>query len=247
MLARVTCLPATPPGAGIQGRIASLENFEKGIERSPVGGLLSRRQVLQRATVLGLGGLVASALPVAERLINTVEPALADVNLADATLQAVADTMIPGRKTDRTDLGNEIHPKAIAGAHPEPGAVQADALLLFHEPRIGFDALEPAFLAELQTRSLTRGGQFLDLPFDKRVAVCVDGCSASNPTVLVWEAAAAVAFAAFLIAATQENATIDTASGLQVMGHPGTAPNGYADFSYGKKLSRELTANGSLP
>jgi hypothetical protein len=224
-----------------------LENFERGIERSPVGGLLSRRQVLQRATVLGLGGLVASALPVAERLINTVEPALADVNLADATLQAVADTMIPGRKTDRTDLGNEIHPKAIAGAHPEPGAVQADALLLFHEPRIGFDALEPAFLAELQTRSLTRGGQFLDLPFDKRVAVCVDGCSASNPTVLVWEAAAAVAFAAFLIAATQENATIDTASGLQVMGHPGTAPNGYADFSYGKKLSRELTANGSLP
>ena len=247
MLARVTCLPATPPGAGIQGRIASLENFEKGIERSPVGGLLSRRQVLQRATVLGLGGLVASALPVAERLITTVEPALADVNLADATLQAVADTMIPGRKTDRTDLGNEIHPKAIAGAHPEPGAVQADALLLFHEPRIGFDALEPAFLTELQTRSLTRGGQFLDLPFDKRVAVCVDGCSASNPTVLVWEAAAAVAFAAFLIAATQENATIDTASGLQVMGHPGTAPNGYADFSYGKKLSRELTANGSLP
>ena len=247
MRARVTCLPATPPGAGIQGRIASLENFEKGIERSPVGGLLSRRQVLQRATVLGLGGLVASALPVAERLINTVEPALADVNLADATLQAVADTMIPGRKTDRTDLGNEIHPKAIAGAHPEPGAVQADALLLFHEPRIGFDALEPAFLTELQTRSLTRGGQFLDLPFDKRVAVCVDGCSASNPTVLVWEAAAAVAFAAFLIAATQENATIDTASGLQVMGHPGTAPNGYADFSYGKKLSRELTANGSLP
>lgn len=224
-----------------------MENFEKGIERSPVGGLLSRRQVLQRATVLGLGGLVASALPVAERLINTVEPALADVNLADATLQAVADTMIPGRKTDRTDLGNEIHPKAIAGAHPEPGAVQADALLLFHEPRIGFDALEPAFLTELQTRSLTRGGQFLDLPFDKRVAVCVDGCSASNPTVLVWEAAAAVAFAAFLIAATQENATIDTASGLQVMGHPGTAPNGYADFSYGKKLSRELTANGSLP
>jgi hypothetical protein len=79
------------------------------------------------------------------------------------------------------------------------------------------------------------------------VAVCIDGLSASNPTVLVWEAVAAVAFAAFLAAATQENATIDTASGLQVMGHPGTAPNGYADYSYGKKLSRELTANGSLP
>jgi hypothetical protein len=212
-----------------------------------VGGLLSRRQVLQRATALGLGGFVLSALPAAERFLATVEPALAQPTLADATLQAVADTIIPGRKVDRTDLGNEIHPQAIAGAHSEPGAVQADALLLFHEPRIGFDALEPPFLAELQTRSLTRGGQFLDLPFDKRVAVCVDGCAASNPTVLVWEAAAAVAFAAFLVVATQENATIDTASGLQVMGHPGTAPNGYAEYSYGRKLSNELTATGSLP
>lgn len=220
---------------------------ENGLDRSPIGGLLSRRQVLQRATALGLGGLVMSALPAAERLLAAVEPALAAPNLADATLQAVADTIIPGRKVDRTDLGNQIDPKAIAGAHAEPGAVQADALLLFHEPRIGFDALQPAFLAELQTRSLPRGGQFLDLPFDKRVAVCVDGCSASNPTVLVWEAAAAVAFAAFLVVATQENATIDTASGLQVMGHPGTAPNGYAEYSYGRKLSTELTSAGSLP
>jgi hypothetical protein len=223
-----------------------LEHFERGIQRSPVGGLLSRRQVLQRAGILGLGGLVASALPMAERLIAAA-PALADVSLTDATLQAVADTMIPGRKAALTDLGNEIHPKAIAGVDPEPGAVQADALLLFHDSRIGFDALEPAFLAEVQTRSLTRGGQFLDLTFDKRVAVCVDGLSASNATVLVWEASAAVAFAAFLVAATQANATIDTASGLQVIGHPGIAPHGYADYSYGKKLSKELTANGSLP
>jgi hypothetical protein len=224
-----------------------LEQFQEGVERSPVGGLLSRRQVLQRATALGLGGLVMSALPAAERFLSTVEPAFAEPTLADATLQAVADTVIPGRKASRTDLGNEIHPKAIAGAHAEPGAVQADALLLFHEPRIGFDALQPAFLTELEARSLTRGGQFLDLPFDKRVAVCLDGCSASNPTVLVWEAAAAVAFAAFLVVATQRNATIDTASGLQVMGHPGTAPNGYADYSYGRKLSKERTATGSLP
>jgi hypothetical protein len=223
-----------------------LEHFEQG-ERSPIGGLLSRRQVLQRATALGLGGFVMSALPAAERLLSGAAPALAAPNLADATLQAVADTIIPGRKVDRTDLGNEIHPLAIAGAHSEPGAVQADALLLFHEPRIGFDALQAAFLTELETRSLTRGGQFLDLPFDKRVAVCVDGCGASNPTVLVWEAAAAVAFAAFLVVATQRNATIDAASGLQVMGHPGTAPNGYAEFSYGRKLSRELTSAGSLP
>jgi len=28
---------------------------------------------------------------------------------------------------------------------------------------------------------------------------------------------------------------------------PGIAPQGYADFSYRKKLSRERTSNGSLP
>ena len=212
-----------------------------------IARLLSRRDILKRATVLSLGGMVLSALPAAERILAGAAPAEAAVNLADATLQAVADTLIPGRRAQVTDLGNEIHPKAIAGAHDEPGAVETDALLLFHSPLIGFDALEPAFLSEVSTRSLLRGGQFLDLPFAQRVAVCVDGLDPANPTIVVWEAAIAVAFTSFIAAATQRNATIDTASGYQVMGYPGTAPNGYADYSYRRKLSREVTANGSLP
>ena len=197
--------------------------------------------------MLSLGGLVLSALPVAERILQAVPPADAAVNLADATLQAFADTLIPGRPATTTDLGNEIHPKAIAGVHGEPGAVETDALLLFHSPLIGFDPLAPAFLAELSTRSLLRGGQFLDLSFTKRVSVVVDGLVASNPALIVWEAATAVAFVSFVLAAAQPNATIDTASGYKVMGFPGTAPHGYADYSYGKKLSRELTTDGNLP
>jgi hypothetical protein len=31
------------------------------------------------------------------------------------------------------------------------------------------------------------------------------------------------------------------------MGYPGTAPNGYADYSYRRKLAAEVTTNGSLP
>ena len=209
--------------------------------------LLSRRQVLRRATALGLGGLIWSALPAADRILSSVAPSEAAVNLADATLQAVADTFIPGRRATVTDLGNEIHPKAIAGVHTEPGAVEADALALYHHPLIGFDALEAAFLAEVEARSLPRLGQFIDLPFAKRIDVLKEGLAASNPSVTVWEAAAAVPFAAFLAEATQPHATIDGASGYQVMGHPGIAPNGYAEYSYGRKLSRELTANGSLP
>jgi hypothetical protein len=212
-----------------------------------LGKLLSRRQVLQRATVLGVGGLILSALPAADRILSTVAPSEAAVNLADATLQAVADTFIPGRRAALTDLGHEIHPKAIAGVHGEPGAVETDALALFHHPLIGFDALEPAFLAELETRSLLRGGQFLDLTFANRIEVLKTGLAASNPSVTVWEAAAAVPFAAFMAEAMLPNASIDTASGYQVIGHPGVAPNGYADFSYRRKLSRERTSTGSLP
>ena len=192
-------------------------------------------------------GAVLSLLPVAERILASPTAALAAPNLADGTLQAFADTLIPGKRVTRTDLGNEVHARAIAGAHPEPGAVQADALLLYHHPLIGFDLVEAAFLADLEARSLLRLGQFIDLPFAKRVAVCLDGLSPSNPTAQGWELAAAVPFAAFLCTATQKNATIDKSSGLQVTGHPGIAPNGYADFSYRRALSSERTATGSLP
>jgi hypothetical protein len=173
--------------------------------------------------------------------------AVAAPSPTDGTLQAFADTLIPGRRVARTDLGNEVHSKAIAGAHHEPGAVQADALLLYHHALIGFDAVAPAFLADLSARSLLRGGQFLDLPFAQRVAVCTEGLAPSNPSAQAWELAAAVPAAAFMCSATQRNATIDTASGLQVMGHPGAAPQGYADFSYGRALSAERTSAGNLP
>ncbi len=223
------------------------QNFELPQGPAELGKLLSRRQILQRATVLGVGGLILSALPAADRILATVAPSEAAVNLADATLQAVADTFIPGRAATLTDLGHEIHPKAIAGVHHEPGAVETDALALFHDPLIGFDALEPAFLAEVETRSLPRGGQFLDLNFSNRIEVMKAGLAASNPSVVVWEAAAAVPFAAFMAEATLPNASIDTASGYQVIGHPGIAPNGYAEYSYGRHLSRERTTLGYLP
>lgn len=208
--------------------------------RATPRGALSRRELLQSGAVLSL-------LPIAEQILAAPTAALAAPNVADGTLQAFADTLIPGRKAARTDLGNEIHPKAIAGAHPEPGAVEADTLLLYHHPLIGFDLVEAAFLADLEARSLLRLGQFIDLPFAKRVAVCSDGLAPSNPSAQVWELAAAVPFAAFLCTATQKNATIDNSSGLQVMGHPGIAPEGYADHSYRRVLSTERTTGGSLP
>src|SRR5207247_1304025 len=107
----------------------------------------------------GLGAAVLSAAPFAQRMLDA-RPAFAQPSLPDATLQAFADTIIPGRKATKTDLGNEIHPQAIAGVDKLPGAVEADALALYHHPEIGFDALEGPFLADVQARSLQQGGDF---------------------------------------------------------------------------------------
>ena len=183
-----------------------------GAEHEALVAEITRRGFMQRAGVLGLGALVASAVPVARQLVAPA-PARADVSLTDATLQAFADTMIPGRRATRTDLGNEIHPQSIAGVDSDPGAVEADALALYHHPEIGFDALEGPFLADLQTRSLSAGGQFLDLDFAHRVQVCIGGLSFDNPSRQVWEAAAAVPFTAFCAAALIPNATSAQASG----------------------------------
>src|SRR6266540_4178451 len=92
---------------------------------------LTRRRFLRGA------GALAIALS-AGRLAAPTRAAAAP-NASDAMLQAFADTMVPGRKAATTDLGNEIDPRAIAGVDPLPGAVEADALALYHHPEIGFD------------------------------------------------------------------------------------------------------------
>jgi hypothetical protein len=155
--------------------------------------------------------------------------------------------MVPGRKVALTESKQPVYPGAIAGVDPLPGAVEADALALYGNPDVGFDALEPAFLADLEARSLTQGGQFLTLSFNQRVQVCLQGLDFSNPTYLVWEAASAIPFTAFCAAALVPEATWNDAVGYRVMGLPGTAPHGYRHYSWRKRLSRERTRNGSLP
>ena len=207
---------------------------------------LSRREFMRRAGALGAGALVLSALPVAERMI-AADPALAAVSIDDATLQAFADTMIPGRKAARTDLGDEIHPQAIAGVDKRPGAVEADSLRVFHDPLVGFAALTGPFLTDLSTRSLQQGNpSFLLLDFKARTRVCKQALSFSNPDRVLYEAAAAIPFTAFCAAAEHPIGTSRNASGYRVMGYPGAAPNGYAGFSYRRKLSRERTKKGYL-
>lgn len=200
-----------------------------------------------RAGGLGLAATIASALPVAARMARP-EPALA-AGPTDGTLQAFFDTIVPGKPVPDllTELGNAIDPKAIAGVDSEHGAVYTDALLLARNPRIGFSALEPALIADLTTRSLVEGGAFLELDYAARERVCLAGLDFANPDRVVWEAAAAIPFTAFCAAGNVRDATAKTAAGYAVMGHPGTAPNGYKDFSYKEKLNHGRTKGGSLP
>ena len=207
---------------------------------------LSRRGFLTRAGGLGLAATIASALPVAARMARP-DDALAQ-GVTDGTLQAFFDTIVPGKPVPDllTELGNAIDPKAIAGVDSEHGAVYTDALLLARNPRIGFSALEPALIADLTARSLAEGGVFLDLDYEARARVCAAGLDFANADRVVWEAAAAIPFTAFCAAGNVPNATAETAAGYAVMGHPGTAPNGYRDFSYRRKLNHGRTKGGNL-
>jgi hypothetical protein len=207
-------------------------------------GELDRRALLQRTAALGVALLVAQARPLADALAQ--EPAASPVADPDATLQAFADTMIPGRRVERTESGRPIHPQAIAGVDPLPGAVETDALALYHHPKVGFDTLTPAFLADLHAR--TGGRPFLALSFAERTATCVSGLSFANRSRILWEAAAAVPFTAFCAAALSDAQTAEKAAGYRVMGLPGRS-DGYSPrrASYRRRLATERTSTGSLP
>jgi hypothetical protein len=235
---------------------------EPGQPHDTLRAMLTRREAVARASLAGLGALIAAAAPFADPARAGILPPLpvgvpplpgagsaptAGTPVADATLQAFADTILPGRRADTTDLGHGIDPLAIAGVDSRPGAVEADALALYHHPEVGFDALEPAFLADLTARAAQHGADFLHLGFTDRVQACLSGLDYANPSRVLWEAAAAVPFTAFCAAALIPNATAARASGYRVMGLPGVAPGGYRGFSYRRRLSHERTRTGSLP
>ncbi len=207
-----------------------------------MGEGLSRRELL----AVGLGAVVAQALPYADVLMHA-DPALAATPIDDATLGAFADTILPGRLVTVTDRGATIPAGVIAGVDSDPGAVEAGAIELYHDSRVGFDALAPPFLADINARALAQGGPFVSLPFEKRVAVVAAGLDFGNGDRVLWEAAAAVPFTAFCAAALTPGATSATAAGYRVMGYPGAAPNGYRHASYGRRLAVERTRHGSLP
>ena len=96
---------------------------------------ISRRQVLQLAAAA-----VASASALS--LVADAGAAGADTSAQRMTLEAWADTIVPGEKRDPAD-------RAVAGACDGPGAVQAGVWTLMNDPDVGIAPILPALTVQL--------------------------------------------------------------------------------------------------
>jgi enediyne biosynthesis protein E8 len=216
---------------------------------------LTRRRLLQ------LAGSAAAAWAVRPWPVNA--PAAAQNPTADPlvvvpTLEAFADTLIPGEKRAPDD-------RPVAGAAAGPGGVQAGAVDLMFFPGAGTEAAAAGFAAGLNLRATDYAVRnqipldptvppFVALDFDQRTELCVELLDGVDPDRPVWEAAAALVFLAFHTAGH-----LPTAEAVRD-GHPGLAwldfpaPDAddlwrFDDFSYGRPLARPhpQTTRGGHP
>ncbi len=164
-----------------------------------------------------------------------------------ATLEAYADTFVPGEKRDANDM-------AIAGAAAGPGAVAAGALELLQTPATGVSD----GLADLAVSLSTHAEQyasahaialppsvpaFVGLSFADRTALVRQLIVPGHPERDIWILIALFCFMAFDTAAQMH-----TSEAIEA-GHPGLSLMGFArpdsdglwrfpDFSYRRQLAR---------
>ena len=171
---------------------------------------------------------------------------LPDDPLIVPTLEAFADTLIPGEKRSPLD-------RAIAGAASGPGAVQAGALDLFTGPAAGVAALVPAIAAGLNARATAFAATnaivldptvapLVSLDFGERSAFLVEILDGTDPDQLLWFAVAALVFIAFHTAGHLDTAAAIAAGhpGLAAIGFPAPNPDGlwrFPEASYGRVLA----------
>lgn len=219
------------------------------------GAPLSRRRLLQ----LAAGAAAAwSVRPWPLRLPT----AGADDPVSDAvlvpTLEAFADTLIPGAKRSPAD-------RAIAGAAAGPGAVQAGAVDLLRFPPAGVSPVLPALVVGLNEEALrfdpaaaaSSPGDppLVALPFERRTALLLALLTGDSPARQAWEALAALVFLAFHTAGhlPTAQAVRNRHPGLAWIGFPAPDADGLWRFphaSYRRRLARTHPATvgkGSPP
>jgi len=173
------------------------------------------------------------------------------------TLEAFADTIVPGEKRWPDD-------RAVAGAADGPGAVAAGALELLATPATGIADSLDGYVRDLNERAqayaCTHGllldgsaPPFVALAFADRTALVQELTAPGNPEKELWVLLVLFANMAFDTAAHMHTTDAMAAGhpGLTAMGFAQPDPDGlwrFEDYSYGRPLARihpRTTASGS--
>ncbi len=212
----------------------------------------SDRRTILKALVATLAGLSVGGLDT-----PTAAAADASESWTTQTLEAFADTLIPGQRRFPGDV-------VVAGAVTGPGAVQAGAVSLLHSPELPVAPLLPAIAALLDARAVAYAAlrliwlpptlpPFVGLSFSDRTALVGGLFDPDDLDRPIWQVMSLLVGLAFDTAGQQ-----DTGEALG-QGHPGLAwlrfpapdPDGlwrFPDFSYGRPLAAlhpNTTASGS--
>jgi len=172
------------------------------------------------------------------------------------TLEAFADTFVPGEKRSPDDV-------AIAGAAEGPGAVVAGAIELLELPATGVAAGLDDIVSTLNDHASDYAAEhdialddavppFVGLDYQQRSALMRVLTAPDHPEKEFWVLTAMFCFMAF-----DTGAHMDTITAME-NGHPGLTMMGFAkpdadglwrfpDYSYGRQLARShpgTTPNG---
>ncbi len=199
----------------------------------------------RRVVLRGLAAAVA-ALPTLGTAAAAPAAAAALGSWPVSTLEAFADTLVPGERRSSSD-------RAVAGAAPGPGAVQAGAIALLASPDLPLNPLLPGIAALLDARATAYAVSrlillpldrppFVGLSFDHRTNLVAGLFQADDLDRAVWQLLAFLVGLAFDTAAHRH-----TAQAL-AEGHPGLVWTGfpppdadglwrYPSHSYGTALA----------
>ncbi|MEU1595912.1 DUF5987 family protein [Streptomyces sp. NPDC005708] len=202
------------------------------------------------ATALSTGQLPAAAA-------GTVTADAGASGWTVQTMEAFADTLIPGERRFAGDL-------AVAGAVTGPGAVQAGVIQTLTSPELPLAPLLPEIATLLNARAVAYATThlillpltvpaFVGLSFRHRTALVRGLFGSEDPDRVVWQMLSLLTGLAFDTAAHLDTLeAVDTHHpGLTWLGFPPSGADGlwrFADYSYGRALAAlhpATTASGS--
>ncbi len=214
---------------------------------------LTRRQLLWLASIGATGMSLVDAVTPNSDAADARPSAGPDGLTSDPltmTIEAFADTLIPGHKRYAADY-------AVAGVSHQAGAVQAGALPFMRFGPVGVAPALPAFVAALDAAAVAYIAShqtsvdptlppFVGLSYHHRKAMLdhlLNGKKESGDEQLFWFAFAGLVFLAYHTAGylPTAKAVRDGHPGLKAIGFPKPDRDGlwrFPDFSYRRKLAR---------